>query len=299
MLDSSHGEQLTQERVLEELDVEREFATRFHFVSSNDPLNSRKSVRKHVMREYRRRERWEKGEGRGERISSTCISHSKRSQVSSPSSAWEADPFEGWDALDGNSAHWLATPESLSLAETPGHLLVVGKRRKLDLSLGKSVTRTDPSTLRHSHPWTDLGCEKAKAYDGAVPFRFNPWAAVAAADVDPFSKINFGTEPAMQALFHQCKFIELYPVNARQRSEKPQMYGTGQGHLIYGLQAPISVEYLGFIAKSQRTTQNLSMFVSVSLCDTWLASVAWKNQLWLLSIEPRHYKRSTDGWKIL
>jgi hypothetical protein len=38
-----------------------------------------------------------------------------------------------------------------------------------------------------------------------LPYRADPWAAVARSQVDPFSRVNFDCGPSTQAILHHCK----------------------------------------------------------------------------------------------
>ena len=182
--------------------VEREFPTNFQFVANDDLVSSRKSIRKHVMQEYRRRERWARGESTGERNDSASSPSGKRPKISSASSSEETDHNERWEVLDD------CFTESPSLPNN-ALPLVAGKRRRLDLSLSERVTTTYSSRVPYRNlPAQTKSKDEKETDDAALPFCFNPWAAVAAADADPFHKINFGAEPAMQALLHQCKSVE-------------------------------------------------------------------------------------------
>ncbi len=187
VLDCSQGEPAPSQVAPARPSVGKEFSTKFEFILGNDPVQARKSVRKHVMQEYRRREQWEKEESIGEFKRNASFSFGKGRQLPSPLSAEDGVPCE-------------------QESSDPESSLVVGKRRRLDWSPCTTVTRTESSRAVRPHfqTQTEQSCQND---NGPLPFRFNPWAAVAAADVDPFSKINFGAAPAMQALLHQCKFI--------------------------------------------------------------------------------------------
>ncbi|MCJ1474952.1 hypothetical protein MMC13_003612 [Lambiella insularis] len=173
------------------------FKPEFQFVV-NDAQQARKTVRKHVMREFRRRERWENGDNKrvqgvnattkGRRNAPIVLAQSESPSSSSPSvgaaSPWSAE-------TEGKSE---ASPETL-----PDH------SRQRDTPENERDTMVNVAE-KVEDVEVDAEINNALDDDG-LRYRVDPWAAVARSQVDPFSKIKFDVGPATQALLHHFAWV--------------------------------------------------------------------------------------------
>ena len=205
-----------------------EFKTTFQFVVNEDAKEARNTVRKHVMREYRRRERWEQGQ-RGPPEKKPAVPAPKkrrRKQVRSPEEEGQSaiqemppeilpdappveqrnDPGAQKDEegkSQGSSGGGAKSPGSSGSENQPAPT-----KKKL-----RVVSPIFPESKQHQ-----LWGAVATDYDDAIaelegnkitPYTADPWAGVAVNEIDPFSKLKLELGPATSSLLHHCMFNRL------------------------------------------------------------------------------------------
>ena len=141
-----------------------EFKTSFQFVVVNDDKqNARNTVRKHVMKEHRRRERWNQSlqnENEGENGSTTAAR--KRGRKSGKDLVPQARPSTN-------------PPSSSETSENDSSL---PSKRQRNLSSHDGLSASGSSHLEEDQPQE-------------LPYTADPLASVGASKVDPFSEFNF------------------------------------------------------------------------------------------------------------
>jgi hypothetical protein len=168
-------------------DPEPEFKTLFQFVVNEDAKEARRTVRKHVMREYRRRERWERGSTRAMQSKSVVSASPKRRKASksSSSSASPADPTE-------------ASAMSPGITE-PGEQSLVGGG-------GPRCFTSNPGSFdADGHREGNKQVMKLRQMG-------DPWLAVASSEVDPFSPFRLDNGPSTQKILNhrKCRAIPIF-----------------------------------------------------------------------------------------
>lgn len=175
-----------------------EFKQSFQFITNEDAQQSRKAVRKHVMREYRRRERWDKGSGKKiqEAKERGAIARAKTdSSAYSRSSSWQ---------------EWC--PEDVSMSDDSPRITDRAAGNPWEVYLGGDRHRPSLDSGIETPPPSDTDRDEL----GKTPFldrrsdgflcNADPWAGVAQAQVDPFSTmVKMEGDPQTQALLHHCK----------------------------------------------------------------------------------------------
>ena len=182
------------------------FKTSFQFVVNEDAREARNTVRKHVMREYRRRERWEQDKKQSvlEARSGASRPNLKRRRKSSKPST-ESDTSISEEGV-------LASPLSSEPGDKSGgpitetSMILPMKKRKRFLppvfAESKQAQLWGAVTFDYENAMNELKGKKT------LPYQADPWAAVAPSDIDPFSKLNCELGPATQSLLHHCKFSD-------------------------------------------------------------------------------------------
>ena len=178
------------------------FKTTFQFVVNEDAKEARNTVRKHVMREYRRRERWEQGlktEEDAEGDNAGPATGKRRRKRSRPTS--DSDPSTSREAAISSS-----TSESGELGE------VGSKGKQPWIEPGAKRRRVGVGGVNGEAPAQLWGladeAEEAITELGGVhmlPYQADPWAEIAVSDIDPFSKLRMQLGPATQSLLHHCE----------------------------------------------------------------------------------------------
>ena len=180
------------------------FKTSFQFVVNEDAKEARNTVRKHVMREYRRRERWEqdKKQAASETAQGPSRPNLKRRRKSSK-------PSTGSDTSLSEEGHF-ASPQS---SESGGMVPSSGMTEAALIFPTKKKRRFMPPVFaesRQSQLWGAVTFD----YENAVaelkgkktlPYQSDPWAAVAPSEIDPFSRLNCELGPATRSLLHHCE----------------------------------------------------------------------------------------------
>lgn len=185
--------------------AEPEFKTSFQFVVNETGKEARKTVRKHVMKEFRRRERWEQG-GKApprERKPNATPTQKRRRKVSvspiesdSPASEAQAEPSPN------------PSPRLYEVDDKGQALIDPHKRRRLSSPSDSSSLQTFGTIFADDDAIFDEARDEAN-----LPYRADPWAAVAQSQVDPFSKFELDCGPATQALLHHCTFAMRLPTS--------------------------------------------------------------------------------------
>ena len=175
-----------------------EFKQSFQFVANENAQQSRKAVRKHVMREYRRRERWDKHSGKKiqEAKARGPITRAKTdSSVCSKSASWQEWCPEDVSMSDDSPRITDRT------AGNPWEVCLGGHRRCP--SLDSNIETTPSSDTDRDEFGKTLFLDRRS--DGFL-CNADPWAGVAQAQVDPFSTtVGLEGGPPTQALLHHCK----------------------------------------------------------------------------------------------
>ena len=188
-----------QERVNEETKQkpEPEFKTSFQFVVNADMKERRETVRKHVMKEYRRRERWEQDRKNG-KTPSEALSLKQPSSKRRRKNAGSPPQSASLKVAPTTNITCLTSP--LTLSSDSRSVSLASSSRCM------SVGATSPTTIGSSVPDIfDEAIEELQRND-ILPHKTDPWAAVAASSVDPFSRFNADCGPATQALLHHCRY---------------------------------------------------------------------------------------------
>ena len=189
---------------------ESAFKTTFQFVVNEDAKEARNTVRKHVMREYRRRERWQqelKKEDGDDGYDPTATGEKRRRKHSRPSS--DSEPITSRDET--------AASASTSESGETGDISIKAKQSVIPGS-GWKRRRIQNGNVIHNgsdgRPPIQLfglvsEAEEAIHELGGVkglPYQADPWAEVAVSDIDPFSRLCLQLGPATQSLLHHCMF---------------------------------------------------------------------------------------------
>ena len=188
-----------------------EFKTTFQFVVNEDAKEARNTVRKHVMREYRRRERWEQGQKvqPPEKQSSNTAKKRRRRQAQSPTEAEQISSSEhhsppGSATGQRVEEHKHGSPRSDGTSSSSNSSSSAPIKKKV-----KMVPPVFPESREHQL-WGAVATDYDEAIDElegnkVTRYRADPWAAVATSDVDPFTKFELG--PATQSLLHHCELM--------------------------------------------------------------------------------------------
>ena len=170
------------------------FQTSFQFVANDDVKNSRQSVRKHVMLEFRRRERWESENRKEIRGADEVDAPKRRNRISKISSASslssEKPPMDNFRLPHTTD---LDASESL-IGYTSGE--------QYQTSHGDESEDIQVSDINITSPTDTMALDNADDY---LRYHADPWAAVAQSKVNPFSTINFNVGPSTQFLLYFCK----------------------------------------------------------------------------------------------
>ena len=179
------------------------FKTTFQFVVNEDAKEARNTVRKHVMREYRRRERWEQGlkkEEEGDDVGPD-VTGKRRHKRERPSS--DSDPSNSTGEVLGSSSN-SESGEGISNGKRPAVTWPDPKRRKLDFARNSSTGVKSPQPLFGLAGEAEEAINELGGVPG-LPYQADPWAEIAVADIDPFSRLHMKLGPATQSLLHHCK----------------------------------------------------------------------------------------------
>ncbi|MCJ1419165.1 hypothetical protein MMC32_005518 [Xylographa parallela] len=170
------------------------FKPEFHFVVNEDAKQARRTVRKHVMREYRRRERFEHGDNRTAASGRAAKGGGPRKRKAEE------------EVLKSESP----SSENTSVgAPSPRVVEPEGKGEEL-LGPVQDYVRRRQDEVYGSAGVIEVGSEEeipGAPEDYGLPFRADPWAAVGQSQVDPFSRIPFDMRPATQALLHHFAWV--------------------------------------------------------------------------------------------
>ncbi|MCJ1284197.1 hypothetical protein MMC26_003528 [Xylographa opegraphella] len=170
------------------------FKPEFQFVANEDAKQARRAIRKHVMREYRRRERWEYGDNKSAASGGTAKGtglHKRKAKeevVKTESSSSENRSLCA-------ASPWILEPDGRG-EELLGSVQDYVRRRK-DERYGAA------GAIKVSIEDEIPGAPE----DYGLPFRGDPWAAVGQSQVNPFSRIPFDVGPATQALLHHFAWV--------------------------------------------------------------------------------------------
>lgn len=200
-----------------------EFKTTFQFVVNEDAKEARNTVRKHVMREYRRRERWEQGQKvpPEKKPSVEAPKKRRRKQTQSPKDALRSRGQEtvvelpasaGEQRRDSPVRNHGNSPTTSGSGGSPS-----GSNCEAAFAPTKKKLKLVPPVFAESKQHQLWGAV-ATDYDDAIaelegrvrPYAADPWASVAANEIDPFSKLKLELGPATASLLHHCTFIGFF-----------------------------------------------------------------------------------------
>ena len=170
------------------------FKPAFQFVVNEDAKQARRTVRKHVMREYRRRERWEHGDNRTAASGRATKGTGPRKRKAEAEVVKSESPSSENTSLDAPSP-WVLEPEGKG-EELLGPVQDYVRRRQDEVY---SSAKAIEVSIEDEIPGTPG--------DYGLPIRADPWAAVGPSKVDPFSRIPFDVGPATQALLHHFAWV--------------------------------------------------------------------------------------------
>ena len=180
------------------------FKPSFQFVVNEDSKQARQTVRKHVMREYRRRERWE---------------HS--GAVAAPPRVAKKDAAAKPKATRRKKGQPNSSPESSPSKESspvargaPSFDIVLNGSSVGDRAYDGSNSGSDNDIEEFRQLDTDSGVFGGGAVvpssqDISRVYYADPWAAVGHSQVDPFSNSNFDNGPDLQSILYHCKLASL------------------------------------------------------------------------------------------
>ena len=173
------------------------FKTTFQFVVNEDAKQMRNTVRKHVMKEFRRKERWEqdlkKEDDEEPEPNGSTTNGKRRRKRSHPTSDSDPSPEVMTSASSSDLGEYRE-------ARIPGERAVAApelKRRRIDAA----------SNEQRLQSWGLAGEEDIYELDGPPmhPYLADPMAAIAPSEVDPFSRLKEMSTPATQSLLHHCE----------------------------------------------------------------------------------------------
>ena len=187
----SHGNKATSAK------KDGAFKTSFQFVVNEDAKQMRNTVRKHVMKEFRRKERWQqdlKKEGEDEAEPGESKTNGKRRKRRSPPTS-DSDRSAELTASTSSSdkgQRWEDHSVSKPAVAVPGP-----KRRRLDSA----------SNEQQLQSWCLAGEDEIYELDRSPtrPYLADPMAAIASSEVDPFSRFKELSSPATESLLHHCE----------------------------------------------------------------------------------------------
>ena len=214
------------------------FQTTFQFVVNENAKEARNTVRKHVMKEFRRRERWEQGQ-KGSAPSGVekkpASSRKRRRRQATPLDTDQNTPVDSQapdhlDIVPPIDARSDPVGEGLEIANP---VVELRKSNWDDISNSVtnrgSLTNTRAPSRKKNKVMTPPVFPESKQmqlwgavsteYNDAImelesrsrePYRNDPWATVGVGQVDPFSKLNLDLGPATQSLLHHCMCLNMH-----------------------------------------------------------------------------------------
>ena len=191
------------------------FQTTFQFVVNENAKEARNTVRKHVMKEFRRRERWEqvqKGTAGGDSIGKKSAPSKKRRRKDTPESDLQT-PIEN-QVLSNYQPTELRKPSTSQEIFSPIQLRDMDRRRMLKEKRTRVfIPPTFPESRQHQLCGAvSLGFDQAiveleNDAHNSGPYQHDPWSTVAVSQVDPFTKLNLDLGPATQSLLHHFAWV--------------------------------------------------------------------------------------------
>ena len=214
------------------------FQTTFQFVVNENAKEARNTVRKHVMKEFRRRERWEQGQ-KGVMPSGIekkpSVSKKRRRRQGTPPDNDLQTPVDiptpaHFDTVTPVGARRDSISQSLEidspvveLDKSPwGNVSksainrgLIANTRAPNRKKNKVLTAPVFPESKQMQLWGAVSTE----YNNAImelesqsrePYRNDPWATVGVGQVDPFSKLNLDLGPATQSLLHHCMCLNMH-----------------------------------------------------------------------------------------
>jgi hypothetical protein len=184
------------------------FKPEFQFVVNEDAKQARKTVRKHVMREYRRRERFEQGVKKEKPVAKAKAANGtgppKQGRKTSTATIKCESPSSESTSIGVGSPSTPEYDERNDGRNDPSIITLTGNKRRRG---SPKVEEVDIQMIRQN-PNDEAEYElPLTPTEYKLPYRADPWAAVARSQVDPFSKINFDCGADTQALLHHFAWI--------------------------------------------------------------------------------------------
>lgn len=184
------------------------FQTTFQFVVNENAKEARITVRKHVMKEFRRRERWEQGQKgvMSGSIEKKTVSAKRRRRKDTPESDLPT-PIE--PQIPANLPPIEPRRESISQQLSSAVQLHDPSGRNIMKKRNKVLIPPKFPESRQHQLWGAV----STGFDQAIvelegrnsgPYQHDPWSTVAVDQVDPFTKLDLDLGPATQSLLHHC-----------------------------------------------------------------------------------------------
>ena len=202
------------------------FKTTFQFIVNEGAKEARNTVRKHVMREYRRRERWEQGQKvplETKPVPPPTAKKRRRRQGNPPPEpdtpvVQDVKMFEPVpeppiveqrrESIVHTSADSPQSTESTGSSSGAGGGVPVARVMAPSKKKVKMLPPVFAESKQHQL-WGAVATDYEDAIaemegNKIVPYRADPWAAVAVNEIDPFSKLKLDLGPATSSLLHHC-----------------------------------------------------------------------------------------------
>ena len=172
-----------------------DFPASFAFISESgsSQRKRRRKVSEHVMKEYHRRQRWRE------------VTKSGDNEYS----------FSGQQVPKHSSTRKFAIPKSADRplkTSTRGHAHGAFTDTNSDMTVNSTVTNMYRLVSKPSEESNYRSNNNQESKVEAIVIREaeltrgpNPWATIAAGNIDPFSRIPFDHSPETRAILHHCK----------------------------------------------------------------------------------------------
>ena len=180
------------------------FKTSFQFVVNEDSKQARQTVRKHVMREYRRRERWEHS---GDAAAPPRV---RKKDAATKPKTWRRKK-----GLLNTSSESSPSKESSPVEGLVSGFDIPANGSSVDdrVHRGSSGSENDIEEFRQLDNNNDIfdgsAVVPSDTQDSSQVYYADPWAAVGRSQVDPFSNTNFDNGPDLQSILYYCKRANL------------------------------------------------------------------------------------------
>lgn len=220
------------------------FKTEFRFVVNEDAKTARNTVRQHVMREYRRRERWEQGRNKVSKSKKPSRKESKAVVKTEPDSQTTSGARlpQSQDVSTTASSQSDRTTQNTSLQQNANDAGQLHRRNSGSMSISGSsdssgsdadrfsalLTQGEDAAVKRSQDrlpfarYADNGIhlhpedveeaveeiERQELHQMQLPYQQDPWAEIARASINPFSThLDVGASTASRSLLHHYAWV--------------------------------------------------------------------------------------------